>query len=325
MKIELYQPAHKDIWNKFVLQSKNGLFLFAREYMEYHSDRFHDNSLLIWNEREELVALLPAHRREDTLSSHNGLTYGGLIIDASMKTPVMLEVFANLLNYLKTNGFKTFIYKTIPQIHHQYPADEDRYALFLADAKLFRRNVLAIVNKNQRLPFQERRVRGVKKALKANLTARFSDDFFSYWQILNDVLAKTHDAKPVHSLEEILQLREKFPDNIKLFACFKDQEMLAGVLIYETAMVARSQYIAANDEGKALAALDLVFSDLLQKIYPEKPYFDFGPSDEDNGLWLNMGLIEQKEGFGARAIVHDHYEISLDTLRPERFNMNKNQ
>lgn len=40
-------------------------------------------------------------------------------------------------------------------------------------------------------------------------------------------------------------------------------------------------------------------------------YFDFGISNENNGRFLNRGLIAQKEGFGARTIVHDFYELSI--------------
>ena len=46
--------------------------------MEYHSDRFKDYSLLFYRDGQ-LVGLLPANIRNDTLFSHEGLTFGGVI------------------------------------------------------------------------------------------------------------------------------------------------------------------------------------------------------------------------------------------------------
>jgi hypothetical protein len=316
MKIEVYQQAHKKIWDQFVQQSKNSLFLFYRDYMEYHCDRFLDYSLLIWDDKDKLIALLPAHKKATSFISHDGLTYGGFIIDSEMKTPLMLEVFENVLVYLQQSGFAEFIYKTIPTIHHYYPAEEDRYALFLSNAQLIRRHVLTVVESKTRLPFQERRSRGVKKAIKANLIVKLTDDFASFWDILSSVLWETHQVKPVHNLTEILMLRDFFPDNIKLYACFQDNTMLGGVLVYENQKVARTQYIAADSLGRSLSALDLTFKYLLEEVYAHKSFFDFGPSNEDNGYVLNKGLIEQKEGFGGRAVIHDQYRIDLGGYIP---------
>jgi len=57
--------------------------------------------------------------------------------------------------------------------------------------------------------------------------------------------------------------------------------------------------------------LDLVISTLIQETYKDKSYFDLGRSNQNGGRYLNMGLIAQKEGFGARAVVHDIYELKM--------------
>jgi hypothetical protein len=311
LKIEIYNPSHKRIWDDFVLQSKNGHFLFFRDYMEYHSDRFQDSSLLIWSEKEELVALLPAHKQEEQFATHLGLTYGGFITNSKMKTPLMLEIFDATIRFLKERSYTSFLYKTIPHIHHKIPSEEDCYALFRMNAHLFRRNVFSVIQLSDKVPFQERRLRSINKAKQATLRVEESKDFESYWTLLTEVLLNSHQTKPVHTLSEITYLHNKFPGHIKLFACFYGTKMIAGVTIYEMENVAKTQYIASSLEGKNLGALDLVFDVLINDVYSQKKYFDFGPSDEDNGRYLNIGLIEQKEGFGARAITHDHYEIKL--------------
>jgi hypothetical protein len=110
-------------------------------------------------------------------------------------------------------------------------------------------------------------------------------------------------------------LAGRFPDNIRLFAAHRGGEMLAGVVIYETPRVAHTQYIGANEEGRKLGALDLICQYLLGERYVAKHYFDFGISNEDDGLYLNSGLIRNKESYGARATVFDRY--SLDLSRPQ--------
>lgn len=316
MKIEVYADPQKAVWDQFVEQSKNGTFLFLRDYMDYHRDRFHDHSLMVYDDSDKLLALLPANATEATLVSHGGLTYGGFVVDATMKLPRVLELFDLTLTWLRERGFSRWLYKTIPSIYHQAPAEEDRYALFLCGARIVRRGVLAVIDSRHRLPFQERRTRGAKKALQNGLTVRPSNDFAAYWQILTERLLKVYNTAPVHTLAEIECLHSRFPDNIKLFGCFEGSTLLAGVVVYESELVAHVQYIAASERGREMCGLDLVFSQLVSNYYGAKPYFDFGTSDEENGSRLNKGLIDQKEGFGARVLVHDHYEISLTERRP---------
>lgn len=261
MRLETFKDSQKDLWDGFVGTSKNGTFLFYRDYMDYHRDRFVDHSLLFWDDKERLVALLPANQEDDTLISHSGLTYGGFITDASMKTPKMLEVFEVILAYLQENSFSRLIYKTIPHIYHRYPAEEDRYALFLCDAVLLRRGVLTAVDNRQILPFQERRNRMIRKAERNGLIVRPCGDYDTYWHILTERLFQSYNAQPVHSLTEIQLLQSRFPHNIKLFACFEGSSMIGGVVIFESDHVVRAQYIAANKRGLKLGAIDIgIFS-----------------------------------------------------------------
>jgi hypothetical protein len=286
--------------------------------MEYHGDRFDDHSLLVWND-EELLAILPANRRGNTLVSHGGLTYGGFVVCGATKLPKMLEVFEATFLYLRQNGFNELIYKTIPFIYHRAPAEEDRYALFLCQADLLRRGVMAVSDFQRALPWQERRKRGVKKAMANGVTVKESDEWIAYWRLLTERLLEGYNIRPVHTVEEIELLRAKFAKQIKLFSAYEAQEMIAGVVIYETEEVARAQYIAANSRGQKLGALDLIFHELLTGIYQFKTYFDFGTSDEADGRRLNRGLIDQKEGYGARVIVQDTYRVSLHDWQPGQF------
>jgi hypothetical protein len=317
MIVQRYTPGDAQEWDAFVAASKNGTFLLRRGYMDYHADRFPDHSLLVREPDGKLRALLPAHVAGDRIVSHGGLTYGGLVTGADMKVPLMLEAFEAVARHLAGLGFREWGYKTIPAIYHRQPAEEDRYALFLAGGALTRRDVLAVVCPRERPPYQERRARAVRRALEAGLRCDEDADLTGFWEVLTDNLQRRHGVPPVHSLEEIALLRGRFPEQIRLFTC-RREALLAGVLIYESVAVAHVQYIATSDEGRRCGALDLLFDALLSRWYASKPWFDFGISNEAAGTKLNRGLIDQKEGFGARAVAHDHYAIELRGWRPGR-------
>ncbi|HJZ91527.1 MAG TPA: GNAT family N-acetyltransferase [Gemmataceae bacterium] len=317
MIVERYQDAMANSWDSLVRSSRNGTFLFIRDYMDYHRDRFDDHSLVIRGEGDELLAALPAHRVGDRIVSHDGLTYGGLIFGPGMKTPTVLGAIELVGLYLRERGFKDLEYKTVPSIYHRHLAEEDRYAMFLLGAEVERRDLLAVVPRVDRLPYQSRRDRGVKKARASGVRVCEEPAYSEYWELLARTLRERFQAAPVHSLAEIARLRERFPENIRLFCARSEAgELLAGVVVYESERVAHAQYIAASAAGRTASALDLLFDHLLNDVYRDHPYFDFGASHEDGGRAINVGLIDQKEGFGARAVVHDHYRVDLTKFAP---------
>ena len=305
-----YIHTQKSVWDKFVDNSKNGTFMLKRDYMDYHSDRFHDMSLMLFNEAN-LVALFPASLHNKEIRSHGGLTYGGIITDKKMTTTSMLQVMEVLTDFYRKNGISRILYKRVPPIYYTYPADEDLYALFRFNARLYRRDVSTAVYIPDKIRFSELRKRKIKKANKSGLQIHRSFDFDTYVTMLTEVLHARHNVKPVHTAQELKLLASRFPDTIKLYAAFQDDLMLAGVVIFDTPNVVHAQYIVNSDKGRELGALDLVMDFLINTYSENKLYFDFGISTENDGQYLNEGLVSQKEMFGGRAIVYDFYELNI--------------
>jgi hypothetical protein len=316
MIVERYRETDAVAWDAFVRASRNGTFLFERGYMDYHRDRFADHSLLVRDPEGELIAILPAHSAGDTIASHRGLSFGGLAIGPAMKLPLFLQAFEAVLLALRGAGFAALEHKTVPHIYHRQPTEDDRYALFLLGACLIRRDVLSVARREDRLPYQQRRARGIKKAIAAGVAVQSEVDFGDYWNLLTSTLAERFDATPVHTLAEIRLLGDRFPTNIRLHTARRQGELLAGVVTYKTDRVVHAQYIAASPAGREVGALDLLFDHLLHDPACTQTYFDFGGSHEDGGRAVNGGLIDQKEGFGARSVAHDHYRIDLTAVRP---------
>ena len=310
IRIVKYTSQDKKIWNDFISSSKNGTFMLNRNFMDYHADRFHDFSLMFYK-KETLIALLPASLHGTELRSHGGLTYGGLISNKDLRAVDALEIFDVLKTFLKENNISELLYKRVPSLYYTYPSDEDIYALFRNNAMLYRRDISTVIDLKERIPFNTRRKRNLKKAEKAGLEFKESTDFETYISLLSDILKEKHNASPVHSAQELHLLKERFPKNIKLYASFKKGKMMAGVLMFSTPKVAHAQYIMNSFDGRTIGALDFVFDKLINEVYTDKDYFDFGISTEEEGRFLNEGLIEQKQEFGGRALLYDSYKLEI--------------
>ena len=305
-----YQTADKQLWDTFIDSSKIDSFLFKRDFMEYHANRFVDHSFLVYR-KEKIVALLPGNIKGNIFFSHQGLTYGGLIPSKKLSTHDVLSIFNELNKTLKDKGVDEVIYKPTPHIYHKYPSEEDLYALFRLKAIRIACNITSTIFQNNKLKFSELRKRGIRKAKRNDVKVMEITDFLDFWNILTHNLSENHGTTPVHSLSEIVLLSSKFPNKIKLFGAFFKSRLIGGTVIFIMNSIVHVQYIAADIEGKELGALDLIFDKLINEIYIDIPVFDFGQSTEKDGLLLNDGLIFQKEGFGGRGVIYETYKYIL--------------
>lgn len=310
-EIRRYTTDKASEWNAFVAKSKNGTFLFDRRYMDYHSDRFDDHSLLVYR-KNRLFALLPGNKKGNTFFSHQGLTYGGFITDHQATAEYVCDAFDAVNAFLRSEGFLKVVYKPMPWIYQTTPAEEDVYALFVrCHARLIERDVSSTIFLPHRIKFAESRMSGIRKARREGLTVCESDDIGAFWRILVDNLHRKYGAHPVHTVSEMQLLKERFPSEIRLFMAYRDQQPLGGTVLYLTPQVVHSQYISASEEGKQTGALDLLFDHLINEVDFHRPYFDFGTSAIGDTNEINTSLIFQKQGFGGRGVCYDWYEYDL--------------
>lgn len=308
--IKRYEPKDCDNWNDFISQAKNATFLFHRDFMEYHKDRFEDFSLMVF-EGEKLIAILPANGAGEIVYSHQGLTYGGLVHKENLKLASVIQVFKAVLFYLNENKITKIQIKTLPSIYHSKPAEELNYALFLADAQLIRRDTLAVIDLSKPFQFSKIRKRGIQKGISNGLIVKEENNFEPFWnQILIPNLETKHNAEPVHTLEEIQLLKRDFSKNIRQFNVYHNEQIVAGTTIFESENVAHCQYISKYGEQKNLGSLDFLYDHLISNVFAHKRFFDFGKSNDNQGKTLNSGLSYWKESFGANIIVHDFYEVA---------------
>lgn len=309
--IKRYSPDNEKIWNEFVRTSKNPLFMFDRNYMDYHSDRFHDHSLIFYDE-DKIAALLPANEKESVLYSHGGLTYGGLILDNRAKQHTVNDCMDALITYTRTNGIRRILYKPIPHIYHEQPAEEDKYALYKYGGRLSQISASTVINLKNPIKMPKGRKAQINRAKREGVTIQTVSEmslFDKFINMENEILEKRHNTRAVHSAEELFLLYDRFPEYIHLVGAFLKGDLIAGIVIYEYKQVVHTQYMAASDIARSIGALDLAVMTVIEMYRGEKLWLDFGISTENGGWYLNEGLISQKEGFGGRTNVYEIWEI----------------
>lgn len=310
-EIKRYTSQDQTIWDQYVSKARNATFLFYRDYMDYHSDRFHDYSLMFFK-NGRLHSLLPAHSSDDTFFSHLGLTYGGLIMDINVTIAETCQLFECLNNYLRLKGFRHVQYKAIPWIYHQIPSEEDLYALFWkCGANLLTRNVGTTIFIQQNLKWRRNHLRQLKKARLNGITVQRGADIAEFWPVLEQHLWQRYQSKPVHSLAEMQLLQSRFPNNIIQYNAYKEGHIVGGITIYLSHNVVHAQYSSGNAEGMALGAMEIIYDKIMHEDYPNYAYLDLGSSTEQECSVINEGLISFKEGYGGRAVVYDTYEWTL--------------
>lgn len=308
--IEPYTDNKIEEWNCFVENSKNGIFMFNRNFMEYHKDRFKDFSMMFYDD-EDLVAVMPASIHDNEVRSHGGLTYGGMITNDKMKQHKMNDCFEALIDYLKENNVKGLIYKTMPIFYHNIFAQEDLYPLWRRGAKIVRRGISTTVDLDNQLKMPKGRKAQISRAKREGVVIEESKDFDKFIELENEVLSKHHGTTAVHTGKELELLNSRFPNGVKLYVAKKDNELIAGTVLFVYKNVVHTQYMASSEVGREIGGLDLLISTLINEYKGSKKYFDFGISTEQNDEVFNQGLCAQKEGFGGRTTAYDIYELEI--------------
>jgi hypothetical protein len=314
-----YQAADAEIWDDLVAHSCNGTFLHTRRFTSYHENRFSDHSLVLENQRGRMVGVFPAAQDPgdpDMIVSHPGLTYGGLVHDGSIRGTSMVGALEGIADHYRAIGYHRLRYKAVPAIYHAVPAEDDLYALLRLGARRYRSHLSVAIDLSNRGRVNQRRVRSLRKAKTAGVSteeswARIED----FWQLLELNLASRHGVRPVHSIEEIAQLHDRFRDEIILVIAKIGDELVGGTVLFSAGPVLHMQYSATNEHGRATFATDPLMEYAIDLARERScRFFDFGVCSVDGGRGLDEGLYQFKVSFGGGGVVYDHYELDLQQI-----------
>lgn len=309
--IKRYNSEYFTIWNAFVSSSNNATFLFHRDFMEYHSDRFEDYSLLVF-EDEKLISILPANRIENTIFSHQGLTYGGFVFENDISILQIKLVILNALSFLKENNFKAFKIKEIVPIYSSSNRKEISSFLLENGAIINSKKMNLAIDFKSDFKVSKSKLKHFKRINSIGLEIKKEDDLSIFWnEVLIPRLDQKFGSKPVHSIDEISKLKANFPENIHQYNVYLDDEILAGITIFKTNNVIKSQYGATTENGEKYRALDFLYINLINEFKDEFDFFDMGTVDDDSELGYNIGLFNQKKELGCSVFEQNFYELLL--------------
>lgn len=313
-EITRYTPSHIEEWDSFIDSSRNATFLLRRGYMDYHSDRFADHSMMV-RKGGRLTALLPACETVDEagriVTSHAGLTYGGWVLPPRhVDAADVLRFFRILTEALAAEGVTRLDYKPIPYIYHRMPSQDDLYALFRLGATLSERNISCAIDLSANPGFNTLQKRNLKRSMALPAEIVETKDVAEFHSMLSGCLMDRHDTLPVHTAQELQMLRDRFPRNIRIFMAVSGGEPMAGVCVFDTGVTAHAQYICSTPRGRREGMLTRLFNSLTA-TFGHCRYFDFGISNEEHGLLLNEGLYRQKSSLGGSGVAYDRYTLPI--------------
>jgi hypothetical protein len=307
-----YQESDYELWNTFVSAAKNATFLFHRDFMEYHKERFDDFSLLVFD-KVKLVAVLPANRVDNKVYSHQGLTYGGLVYASKLKIEKIETILDLLFDFFKSKRIEHFCLHPIPSFYLGQGNAAIDFFLMKKGAQLYRKEMNMVAHLPQEIPISKSKLKHFRRTEVLGLRVVEETNFQPFWEkILEPRLVEKYDAKPVHSLAEIQLLHERFPKNIKQFSAYLEDKIVAGITIFEFENGVKSQYGATSKKGEKYRALDFLFISLLDIFQKRgKLFFDMGIVNDSGEKGFHSGLLQQKEELGCTVWSQDFYKITL--------------
>lgn len=320
MEVVQYEKKYLDRWEDFAADSSNGTIFHTRKFLSYHSpDKFKDHSLL-FSDDNKIVSILPAVdiKRDGmrTLWSHMGASYGGFVYNESLSIKQAFDLTQNLIDHALKEKFEKIVITNVPVIYQKRYNQYLDFAFIRNGFHYQKREVTSVITLNvdednvMKLIKPEART-SVRRAEKLGVVVKKSNDFEEYYDILKSNLAMRHNVQPAHTLDELIKLRELFPQKIQLYGAYLKNKMIAGVVnFYCNDKVVLVFYISHNQEFQQYRAVNLLFYTIMKDaISRGLGFLDFGLFTVN--MEPNWGLGKFKESFGARGILRDSFYLDL--------------
>ncbi len=313
LNVRLYRTVDKKEWDNFVSRSHLATFLFQRDFMEYHNDRFSDFSFLIFDDNN-LICICPANIINNQVFSHQGLTYGGVLFDEDFNNSKTENILQSVRVFLNKHSITDFYIKGMPEFYEPQHSEVEKKLLLGNNAEIYRKDRVLAIDYSKPFTIHKTKLKNYRKNSNKGFLIEETDDFLLFWNmVLVPRLRDKHNVSPVHSLDEIGLLKSIFSNNIKQFNVYLNNEILAGITIFDKGRVVKSQYGATTIQGEKERALEYLFLYLIYKYKDEgKSFFSMGTVTENNELGYNAGLLKQKEELGCSIYSQEFYRLKIE-------------
>lgn len=250
------------------------------------------------------------------LVSHPGASVGSFVVPESLSIADSMALADCLVTYAKGCEFDRIRITLPPTLYQRRLSNYMDFAFFKQNFHYVKRDITSILFLEESLEttvgkFRSSHRRAVRKANEKGVVVRQSNDFDSFYRILENNLNIRHGVTPTHSLEELKHIHELFPDKINLFAAYIDDTMVAGVVNFlVNNHVVLAFYISHDENYAEYRAVNLLFYSIFDwAVQSHFKIYDFGTFTVDEEP--NMGLGRFKENFGASGIFRDTIELTI--------------
>lgn len=321
--VTAYGPEHQSTWDAFVHNAANGTLFHTRAFLSYHpADRFVDASMLIMD-GEHIRAVLPAAEISENgkkfLVAHPGASYGGMVFADDVGVKECSEILSCAASVAKEKGMHGIRFLRLPPTsirrafseHQEYWMHQQGWTMTRCemDGSI---NLCGVKSDELFSHYTGKCRNMIRQAERAKIDVRVSDDFAGFWTILENTL-KRHDAKPTHSLEEILRLVSACPGQVRLFGALEAATLIGGIVVITLHTGALyTLYMAQDYQHQSKHPVHALLSAVLQTaIHEDRSIVHLGVSTEDGGKVINEGLFFFKESFGCRPVRRESWEKIL--------------
>lgn len=315
LKLQFYS-GNMEEWDNFVHNSRNGTLFHTQKFLSYHKNKnFVDQSILI-ESKHGIDCVFPAASiikgDKSVLFSHIGSSFGGLVVSSRVGIEDINKIIKMIIEANRT--YNEIEMRLSPYIYHKLPCDEIQFCLLANGFKPSAYDLSCVVALNEFTLIENTTNRSIRKSIDSDLRVSYtSPEWEKYWGILTNNLQKKYNVSPTHSLEEILYLKNTFPDKIRLMTTYLDNVMTAGVVLFignEKAF--EVFYIAQDYNFQEYRCMNLLLHHVIDWGYSNGfRFMNLGISTEDHGTKINWGLFKFKEGFGARSVLRPSFKKVL--------------
>jgi hypothetical protein len=310
-------------WNEFLDNHYDMFFDF--NFLNYND---HFNKNLIWHHlkikdsrKNKIIAILIGCEQikegKRIFISCNGVSFGGFRWKDKTGLIEMMETIDSVISYLKNEGFDECILRDPPLIYHNLFNEEYEYALYYKGFDVVNYSITNVISLEdfsfEKLANPKKRSihKSESKIEIESLDSELEyDSFKDYYKVLLENRLRKN-VTPTHSMEELIYLKNKLGNKIKIFASRLDG-IITGICILFAVQkdIILNFYLADDENYKKDRISDfLLYKSIEWAKNNNFRLYDIGTSNVRNDFL--PGLFDFKKKFLANGFLRKTFKLNL--------------
>jgi hypothetical protein len=276
-------------------------------FLDYHKKI--ECFYLVVELNQKIVSYLPFTKRNNSILSHGGGTYGGFIQIDDLLTEELFEIENELLKILKLNGIDRLTIRFLPTLFWNDPSSLNSYFFSKMDSLFTEEEFYLPLDENlnsmDNLKFRRNHKRDVKKFLQNEfelISCNLEKDVLAFYEILENNLKK-HKVKPTHTLDDLIWLFNSMNDKISISLIKSEKKYQAGLTLFDiNSSTDYVMYGSMNYNSNSSGALKYLYWKVALNSYISgKKYLSLGINTKHDEP-KNLPLEIFKLGLGAEVV-----------------------